>query len=274
MVGAEEEIIWIKRHFPPAFILEGDLAGQGIHDRTMEILQKGLPEYRHQIVTANHPRTKKMMETDANICRVGLFRNEARERTMHMSVAHILVPPLRIYMKTSLLPSIRPIMEKDGHHCVSLERLIRSRSDLILGIEAERSYGGAIDEILNRYRNRTNVSVRYSSDTKGHTQMLLRGRIDYLIEFPPIFLYGLQERQTILKDLCSLEIGESRTFQPACVGCSKTESGKTIINRIDAILLKERKTESFRQTIERWLDADTVRSFREAYDKAFFSQSP
>ena len=91
MVGAEEEIIWIKRHFPPAFILEGDLAGQGIHDRTMEILQKGLPEYRHQIVTANHPRTKKMMETDANICRVGLFRNEARERTMHMSVAHILV---------------------------------------------------------------------------------------------------------------------------------------------------------------------------------------
>ena len=136
-------------------------------------------------------------------------------------------------------------------------------------------YGGAIDEILNRYRNRTNVSVRYSSDTKGHTQMLLRGRIDYLIEFPPVFLYDLQGKQTNLKDLCSLEIDESRAFQPACVGCSKTESGKAIIDRIDdTILLKERRTESFRQTIERWLDADTIRTFREAYDKAFLSPSP
>jgi uncharacterized protein (TIGR02285 family) len=163
------------------------------------------------------------------------------------------------------LPKIRPMMENNGHNRVSLTRLIQSHPELTLSIEAQRSYGEFIDKILDRYRKRSYISARYGTDSKGHIRMLLADRFDYLIECPPVFLYALRENHTTMENLCSFEIAESRTFQPASIGCSKTASGKAIIDRINAILREERKSDTFRQNIERWLDTDTLPAFREAY---------
>lgn len=271
---AEEEIIWVKRHFPPAFILEGEMAGQGIHDRTVAILQEQMPEYRHRVVLANHPRMKKMMAGNANVCRAGLYRTPLRERTMHMSIAHILVPPHRIFIKKSLLPKVRPLLEKEGYNRISLEKIIQNHPELILGIEAQRSYGKPIDAVLNRYRTTANLSLRYESDSRGYIKMLMADRIDGLIEIPAIFLYALRRTKATMDNFCSLEISESRDFLLAHIGCSKTAAGQAIIERINAILRKERGTDAFRRNMEYWYDPDTLPVFREAYESVFLADTP
>ena len=272
--GAKEEIIWVKRHFPPAFILKGDLAGQGLHDKTVALLQEQMPEYRHRVILANHPRMKKMMQDNANVCRAGLFKNPDRERTMYMSIAHILVPPCRIYMSKSRLKQIQPILEAEGHNRVSLERLIQNHPELKLIIEAQRSYGKDVDKVLDRYRDNPIITKRYGSDARGYIKMLLAGHTDYMVEIPSVFLYLLHEAGATMENLCSLEIAESRDFQPASIGCSKTPAGRAIIGQINTILRKERGTEAFRQNIERWLDEDTIPAFRKAYETVFLADAP
>lgn len=269
-----EEIIWIKRHFPPAFILEGDLAGQGVHDMTVDLVQRGLAEYTHRIILANHPRTKRLMESGPSVCRAGLYRNSAREKAMYMSIAHILVPPHRIFIKKTLMPEIRPLLEKEGVNRISLEKLILSRPDLTLGIEAGRSYGRANDKVLKPLRDRPNITARYESHSEGYVKMLLAGRTDYIIELPPILLFVLRHEKAALESLCSLEIAESRVFQPASIGCSKTPAGKAIIDRINVVLQKERTTDAFRGNIERWLDENTIPAFRQAYETVFLADTP
>ena len=269
-----EEIIWVKRNFPPAFILEGDLAGQGIHDQTVAMLQEQMPEYSHRAVRANHPRMKKMMQSEANVCRAGLYKSPRRERAMYMSIAHILVPPPRIYMKKRLREKILPILEKEGRNRISLEKLIQRYPELRLGIEAGRSYSKRIDAVLERYRDRSSISNRYVGNARGYIKMLQADRIDCLLEVPPVFLYILRESRSNMEGLCSLEIVESPTFQPASIGCSKTAAGAAIIDRINTILHRERSTEAFRRKIERWIDPDAVPAFRKAYESAFLADTP
>jgi hypothetical protein len=57
------------------------------------------------------------------------------------------------------------------------------------------------------------------------------------------------------------------------VGCSKNAWGRTVIDRINAILLEQRPTERYRAAYERWLDPNAIEKYRLVYKEIFLEKT-
>jgi uncharacterized protein (TIGR02285 family) len=176
----------------------------------------------------------------------------------------IIMPPHGITVKRSKLPLF------DNKKVVSLEELLKN-DKLRLGIAEGRSYGKDLDALLKKHEGQKHVYARAGKELyKGLFQMLMADRIDYLLGYPMEAMYFAGEFG-VSNQIVNIALKESDEYRLTYVGCSKTEWGKQVIDRIDEILKKERTTDQYRAFHERWLDENSLEVFREAYSDIFLS---
>ncbi|TDT41788.1 uncharacterized protein (TIGR02285 family) [Halospina denitrificans] len=270
---ASEEIHWVDVRIPPYHHIEtGDQnasaealeAQKGITDRLLELLAEALPDYTHKRTIVPTPRLLRSLEEGQNVCNPAMkITPERQEYIVFSRRPSIIAPSNGITIRAE-------DQNRFGEPPVALERLMND-PDLVLGIEFGRAYGPKIDKLLARYKTSGSVYEWFSSPAySGLVQMLTRERVDYVLGFPMEFSY-VKETRKLQREIAFLPIRESREFSYSYIGCSKTATGRQLIAEIDEALARIRKTEAYREAIERWLPTVVHESFREHYTEDFLT---
>jgi len=268
--GARDTITWMEVDMPPFLIQEGIDRNQGYGDVVSAILRQRLPEYDHQKMVTNAIRRFSAFEKGEHVCMVGLYRTPEREAFMHFSIPTFLTMPAALIVRKDKLARF------GGGPRISLDAVL-GNPDLAIGFSKDRSYGTSVDTVLKAHGHRENLLLFTGQKLPPNFfAMLMRDRLDGLIGLPDEALYQA-EQLGLREQLATLLIEENQQGYEGwmcAVGCAKTEWGKAVIDKINAILIQERPSERYRQAYERWLDANSKQRYRHLYQQVFLRTIP
>ena len=266
---AKDSITWMKTVMPPYLIQDGPFKDQGYGDVITRILQSHLAEYEHAEITTNITRHFYKFKQGDKVCSVGLFRSPERETFMYFSIPSFLTLPAVIIIRKESLPRF------GGKTSVRLADVLNDK-DMMIGLNKDRSFGIDTDAILNKYRGRGNtLEIAGQELSLNLFKMLMKGRLDGILGLPEEELYQA-EQMGIREQLITLTIEENQTGYDgwlSSVGCSKAPWGKEVIDKINAILIKQRPTERYRAAYERWLDPGAIEQYRRVYREVFLEKT-
>jgi len=240
----EDSITWFILDLPPFFITKGSDKEKGLADQIQKMVSERLDGYRFSNKVANASRIAKELKEDECVCFAGEFYGNPGFLT---SVPTILLLPHNIIVRKKDLH-----LYGNGNY-VSLKRLLQNKN-LILGTASDRLYGPELDIVLKKHTKGKNVYHRSGKDTlDGLLGMLIKGRVDYLIEYPVSIAYAAK-RLGVLDKLATITIEENVDAPPirGAIRCPDTEWGRKIINDINKILLKIRVLPEYRKIIKDW----------------------
>lgn len=261
---AENEITWMEAEFPPGYIHDGPFAGQGYEDVITAILQNNLPEYTHHRIICNLARMTHEFQQGKQVCNVALYKTPEREKFMEFSIPSTFSFPNRLIV-------LKKNLQNFGNSSqVSLEDIMKKK--LKIGISRDRSYSVTIDAILNKYKPAEHIVVHSGKDVfETLLKMLIMNRIDCMLGLPEEVIY-VAEQLGVKDQIATLGITETEEKYETWLGyvaCSKTDWGKQLIQKINRILLEHRKTPQYRGAYERWLDSNSIETYRSLYDTVF-----
>lgn len=264
--AALDAVTWMEVEFPPGYIHQGPLQGQGYEDVITRILMENLPGYRHDKMMGNLARMYHEFKQGRRVCNVALFKTPERQTFLHFSIPSTFTLPVGLITLKDRLHLFGNAAE------IRLESVLRT--DLRLGISRGRSYGKAVDTVLKEAAGAAPIFVHSGKDVfESLMRMLLSDRLDYLLGLPEEVLY-VAEKMGVRDRVATIALKETQGTYDAWLGhvaCSKTPWGAEIIRRIDAILRKERPTDRYRSAYERWLDENQIPRYRELYDRIFLN---
>ena len=262
----EKTVTWAILDWPPVHILEGEHKGQGIFDAIMDLLERELPEYSHKELVANPPRFWGYIKKGDNFCHAASVVTEERLKHAYFSIPISFGPSNSIIMKRDTAESL------GLSGAVSLATLLKTPG-LTGGIKPDRSYGKIVDRILAENRTEDNIFEQRSSDYGlSLFQMLLYGRLDFILEVPVMVAYN----EVVLNkqgESVSLEIEENDPYIFGCVACPKNDWGRHMIDRINEIIMTCRPTQEYRAIMEMWQTEEGIARVRRGYDAVFMQKN-
>ncbi len=267
VASAKDTVTWMEAEMPPFFIQNGPMKDQGYGDVISGILQERLTGYDHEEVVTNVTRHFYKFKQGEKVCSVGLFRTPEREKFIHFSIPSFLTLPVVLIINKEHWPDF------DNRNVIRLQELL-TRKNLTIGLAKDRSYGPVVDQLLDQHKgSQFLVEVAGPALTLNLFKMLMLNRLGGIIGLPEEALY--QADQLGIRDrIMTLTIEENQHDQDnwlSSVGCSNNEWGRAIIAEINRILLAERPTDRYRAAYERWLDANSMTTYRKAYVDLFLS---
>jgi len=144
-----------------------------------------------------------------------------------------------------------------------------ARTDMRLGLVADRSYYVFIDELLKEGAVYQRASVLSSlHGPLSLYRMLQSGRIDYMIEYPWINRYMVSTiRAPEQHELVALSIKELPQFAKGYMACPKTPWGAQVVAAVNRWVNEQKPTETNRQRMAVWLDRNTLPRYMRAYEE-------
>jgi uncharacterized protein (TIGR02285 family) len=265
-IQARDTITWMEVSMPPCFIQKGADANKGYGDLVAAILQKNLQEYDHVAMVTNVTRHFDRFRKGEKVCALALYPTPERQTFIEFSLPALLTLPPGLIVKKEMVGQFG-----DGKGRVRLQDLLDNHQ-MILGLSKDRSYGTSLDGVLANYRGRDNLVLYTGQElSENYFQMLLRNRVDALLGLPDEAMYHA-EKMGIRDQIAIVLIEENQHSSDGwfcAVGCAKTDWGRAVIDKINAILVRERPTEGYRQLYERWLDANSLERYRRIYQDDF-----
>jgi len=229
-----QTIVWDSVDFPPSLIVKGELKNQGYSDKARTLMINNLKQFTHKVQYINSARAINNLKTKINHCFSGLNKNKKREEFVYFSKPFIYSLPNELVIKKEDISKYTEYIDFEGF--VDLDRLVENKNFQI-AYTKERSYSKYIDKILDKHKGNKNLIYRPGSDlTKGFLKMLESNRADYIIEYPIMVSFNSN------KDYLSIPIKGSSSTLPVYIGCSKTEIGKNIIQKINNIIDQNQQT--------------------------------
>ncbi len=255
---AQEPLTWLVRDLPPLTIESGPREGQGAGDRMLGLLMQALPQYAHTVVRVNRARAMQMLQEPTLSCDPTLLWTAERSQAVVYSI------PVFATLTNGLI-----IRRQDRHgfssfiHHGELDLpAVLASPNIKIGRVAERSYGAAIDAMLDAAPESA-VNAHHGNDAVASLlQMQQRGRLDGVLGYWPEALYLAPQEQIDGNDLSFLPVRGVPRYQPVYVACTNSPAGRTAIERINQILATLRTT-TLPGYYAQWLDADS----RLAYER-------
>ena len=264
---AEDQISWIYLGFPPVHIEDGPLKGQGYGDFVLNLLIDNLDGYDHHRLKCNVARALAMLQNQEHVGHPAFLKRSDRDRYVETSIpAYVLIPNGVLALK-GRLGSLTPYINRQGRFL--LDKAIE-QSDLTVGISAERAYGQAIDETLARYKDHENIVVRFDGGLLLEKLVLMMnsGRIDYVIGYPMEGQYYAKLIGGHL-DIVSIPVEGMPDYLLGYIGFPKNEWGRSVMSKVNAVLMKNRSTPAYRAAYEFWLDENSINRYRKYAEEVF-----
>jgi len=259
----------VRISYPPFLVIEGEQAS-GLGIDIEEVLREHMPEYAHISTDSNIKRLHALLDRgDPCACADYLIRTPAFEEKYHYSTFPTMLTP------THRIIILQRNREKFGAGgSLSLKRLIEN-TELKLGVAADRSFGKEIDDLLKAHSRVENIYTHYSlASSEVMVQMLLAGRVDYIIEYPPIVQY-FEKKLQVTDTMAIYEIEEkSQLWTTGWLACTKNEQGKRVVEKADTILPGFLLTERFYQAATQYIDLENFPEFRDRYFKEMSTPRP
>jgi uncharacterized protein (TIGR02285 family) len=238
----------MQADLPPQFILDGDLAGQGWADRQMRYLFPLLPEFDHRLVQSSLSRAWYEMAHRDGVCFVGAARNPEREDIALFSRRPIIAPSYRIIIRAADLIRFHPFLDEDGF--IDLERLA-GQDGLTGGYTAAREHFPAINRFIESDQRRVRLETAISP---AQLFNLLHGRrLDFIISSPVEAPY-YKARFHLSDAFVSLPVKGGVSAIRGYVVCSKGALGRSVIDKVDAVLADESHWRAYIEPLRRWFE--------------------
>jgi polar amino acid transport system substrate-binding protein len=252
---AKDAIVWGRFNTAPNMITEGPDKGQGTFDLVRAVLEKRLVEYEHKQVIAPFPRIFHEIKNGSGWCFVGGSKSVEREQFALFSVPAVITLPHKVIVRKDAL-------QRFGKAPVSLEKLLKTPGLRITTLR-ERSINPVVDALLRLY-----PPPEHHSDFNESIQMLLAGRLDYLVETAVVVEYFTRQngRAGELVELGIREYSEPSYFH---VMCPKNAWGSKVIESVNKVLQAERGSTAYRSMMEKWSNPQEAAQMRRAYQAGF-----
>ena len=241
---------------------------------TTRLLMKSLPQYQFSVEFAQSPSIARLLKKLPNSCSPNRVKTPERLRDNIFSLPLNIALDLRLYYKENSIASALPqsALNKD-QQLISLASLFISNSTDTLGIDRGRSLGVFLDKQIASLDEHNLVIRSGGESTTSLVKMLLKNRIDYIIDYPISVNEALKNSVTTTT-LDSLEIAGSPGYIIGYVACNKGPLGQKIIADINKSLQNLYLSYSFYQAHTRYLDNNDLVNFNQAYQAVFQVQIP
>jgi hypothetical protein len=245
-------LVWVYTSAPPFYITDGPLKGRGFTDQALRLLQEELPQFDHAARMMPIRRLFQFWKEGANFCLMTMVQHPSpRDDDYILSIPYAFYLPHGVIIKTDN-PRLSAILQSASDAPVSLERFFGARN-LFFGTMADRPLGKNLDPLFDHYR--ADMQIVERSDTHSLDDlfnMLKRGRVDYLIDYPFVFrFYDEQPKYQGLFDL--IPVAENRDAVIwASVGCTNNAWGETVIAAINRAIVRLAQRDDYRQLAVKW----------------------
>ena len=264
--NSENEIIWLRAHFPPASILKGPAAGTGTVDRMQILLERELPTITHIKMDGNYKRILHELKSRKPACATAILKTPEREKFVYYSVPFIVIYPNGLVIEKVMIDKVRKFIDAEGR--VDLGKLIL-QGNLKIGYSSGRAYGQAIDNAVNQHKGSPNLEPLYHTLFLGILKMI-EGKRDVQGAFGFAREIGYFKKIGQLKeDFIWLPIAGMPSHLLGHMGCAKTPWGAKMIQQINKILIENRATDQALSFYSDYLDR-TMRNDYHVQARAVF----
>jgi uncharacterized protein (TIGR02285 family) len=247
VAAAEPVIHWLMSDLAPFRILSGPAQGQGSSDLMEKMLMAQLPQYQHRSRFVSFER-REVLHGDASKlhCSFGILSSPKRQQQMLMSVpAGVVMPVALATVADSTLDQ-----ELKAQKVVDLHQLV-SRQQFLGLLESGRAYPQLIDQA----RAIPGALLGdHSAIEQNPVDLLLAGRVNYLLEYPHRVNYLLNSSKQPGAKLHFYLLAGDDKYQTTYVACSKHPAAPKLISDINQQLVKLWANPAYQQKMLSWHD--------------------
>ncbi|OBP13640.1 hypothetical protein A5320_17090 [Rheinheimera sp. SA_1] len=247
--AAEPVVHWLLSDLAPFRILSGPAQGQGSSDLMEKMLMAQLPQYQHRSRFVSFER-REVLHGDASAlyCSFGILNNAKRQRQMLMSVPAGVVMP--VALATVADSKLDQELQQLQVPVVDLQQLV-SRQRYLGLLESGRGYPQLIDQARTIPGG---LLGDHSAIDQNPVDLLLGGRVDYLLEYPHRVNFLLNSSKQPTATLHFYLLAGDDSYQTTYVACSKHPAAPKLINDINQQLVKLWANPEYQQKMLSWHD--------------------
>ncbi len=256
--AAEPVIHWLMSDLAPFRILSGPAQGQGSSDLMEKMLMAQLPQYQHRTRFVSFER-RELLHADASTlhCSFGILNNPKRQQQMLMSVPAGVVMP--VALATVADSKLDKELKAQQVPVVDLPQLV-SRQQYFGLLESGRGYPPLIDQARAIPGG---LLGDHSAIDQNPVDLLLGGRVDYLLEYPHRVTYLLNSSKQPGAKLHFYLLAGDDSYQTTYVACSRHPAAPKLINDINQQLVKLWADPEYQQKMLSWHDEKSKLSLQQ-----------
>ncbi|SEA51243.1 ABC transporter substrate-binding protein [Alkalimonas amylolytica] len=239
---------WVINTAPPFHIVNGPLAGQGICDALINVIDAHLPELNSERLVLPQSRIRKQFERKEDQCFPCMIYRPIPGDTIQSKPTHFYYPHGIITTSEKA-----EVIKKRHGHPVRLASLMSDRV-FRFGYPDGRHYP-AVQHILDSTEQSSTTRITHTGEnaTVAILSMIKKGRIDYTLEYQILHNFELAEHAT--SNLVFLPVAETQGQHVlGAVGCTNTEWGQAAIQKINQVLPQVRQHPEFLQVLALWFN--------------------
>ncbi|MGS0496682.1 TIGR02285 family protein [Pseudoalteromonas mariniglutinosa] len=242
-------INWVVADFAPYYIFNDQYAGTGRDESIVTLLEQQLPAYTFKRTILPSSRTiQELANPNYTYCMLSLYQSPHRRQHIQFSQQTSTVglsPSVAIHKE------LAQQLKLDLNQPVSLDALL-NQYKLALGISMSRSYGDAIDAIINNSAD-ASIIIRPGRDTLASlTYMLKKKRIDILLGYPSEHYY-LAKSMGFDDELIQLPLTEAPELSYGYIGCTNNKQGIEQVKILNTALEQVKQQAAYQEILLRWL---------------------
>ncbi len=234
---------------------------------TTRLLMQHLKNYQFTVEFAKSPTITRLVNKLPNSCAPNRVKTPERMTMGIFSQPLNIALDLRVYYKKGKQSFPENVLN-ENNRLASLSSLFTGKALLTLGVDSGRSLGNFLDKQVTALEPHNLVVRTGGGSTRALVEMLLKDRIDYIVDYP----YSVNEALNFHSKkgaLESIEIEGSPGYVLGYVVCNRSVEGQAIINDINRALVKIYQSYEFYQAHSRYLESSDILHFNETYQEVF-----
>lgn len=250
-------IHWLMADLAPFRLIHGPEQGKGSTDQMEKMLIKLLPQYQHNSRFVSFERREILhRDPSALYCSFGLLANAERKANMLLSIPAGVV--MQIALATVRGSALSQQLQQQGG-VVDLTQLLSEGTFTGL-LEKGRSYAPVIAQAQ---ANSDGLLTERSFMENNPVDLLLAGRIDFLIDYPHRISYLQSRSRQPLLELDYYPVAGAEGRAATYVACSKHPDAANAIKDINQQLLLLWQNPTYQQHMLSWYDDESKQQLQQ-----------
>lgn len=261
-----EPLIWVSEMNTSDSVKS---SGVNLENRLFDLLSQRA-EITFVYQQANSKRAESILLSTPNACTGNKLKTQQRLQTFPMTtLPQTLFLGQRLYLSNDLLlTTIKQTFNARSQ--VQLSELLRTKNELMFGIQDGRSYGDKVDSIIQNAETSRRIYRRNDAGTaQGMVDMLLAGRVDLIIEYPNVLRHYQQTSAHKNVPLHSFPLAELDRYHAGYIMCSPGEQGQQLIAQLNKAIVQSSQEKQYLQLHLDWYPPDTHKELTEVYNKVY-----
>lgn len=244
--ASTDDVTWILPEFPPIFITEKELQGQGFGDGELRYLIQHLPQFHHLVSSGTAPRLWHEIEHRDGICTLSVAKLPEREKLAVFSARAVYGATNEVVVRTDKLARFAPLLDANGH--IDLSRLAAD-GHLLGGYSDGITYGPPIDALIRDPQRKTPLEL--TAHMRVPMSLLDKERVDFVFGYYMEITYYRRIHQPSA-EFTALPTTPESTRQDAYIACSNGPRGRQVIAAIDALLASDEAMLDYVENLRGW----------------------